>query len=156
MRCGFYAGRVDWTRDISHVPKSQSHGINMSGYIPWSAGWFLVPRTLPRVLRSLSSLFFYRYSLQYFVVCARKMLKDRTPNIRTFSCARGARPPDRPDSFNPMKSASTPRSELAMQSPAPGSLAGPPPAASPQLGRWICRQGLRSARIRGLLLALML
>ena len=42
-----------------------------------------------------------------------------------------------------------------MQSPAPASsLAEPPPGASPQLGRWICQQGLRSARIRGLLLVL--
>ena len=42
-----------------------------------------------------------------------------------------------------------------MQSPAPASsLAKPPPAASPQLGRWVCQQGLRSARIRGLLLVL--
>ena len=44
---------------------------------------------------------------------------------------------------------------LSMQSPAPASsLVEPPPAASPQLGRWICQQGLRSARIRGLLLVL--
>ena len=42
---------------------------------------------------------------------------------------------------------------LSTQSPA-SSLAGPPPAASPRLGRWICQQGLRSARIRGLLLVL--
>ena len=42
-----------------------------------------------------------------------------------------------------------------MQSPAPAkSLAEPPPAASPQLGRGVCQQGLRSARIRGLLLVL--
>ena len=42
-----------------------------------------------------------------------------------------------------------------MQSPAPASsLAKPPPAASPQLGRWICQQGLRSARMRCLLLVL--
>ena len=42
---------------------------------------------------------------------------------------------------------------LSLQSPAPASsLSEPPPAASPQLGRWICQQGLRSARIRGLLL----
>ena len=42
-----------------------------------------------------------------------------------------------------------------MQSPAPASsLAEPPPAASPQLGWWICQQGLRSARIRGVLLLL--
>ena len=41
-----------------------------------------------------------------------------------------------------------------MQSPAlASSLAEPPPAASPQLGRWISQQGLRSARIRDLLLA---
>ena len=44
---------------------------------------------------------------------------------------------------------------LSVQSPAPASsLAEPPPAASPQLGRWVCQQGLRSARIRGLLLVL--
>ena len=44
---------------------------------------------------------------------------------------------------------------LSLQSPAPASsLAEPPPATSPQLGRWICQQGLRSARIRGLLLVL--
>ena len=42
-----------------------------------------------------------------------------------------------------------------MRSPAPASsLAEPPPAANSQLGRWICQQGLRSARIRGLLLVL--
>ena len=42
-----------------------------------------------------------------------------------------------------------------MQTPAPASrLAEPPPAASPQPGRWICQQGLRSARIWGLLLVL--
>ena len=44
---------------------------------------------------------------------------------------------------------------ISVQSPAPASsLAEPPPAASPQLGRWVCQQGLRSARIRGLLLVL--
>ena len=44
---------------------------------------------------------------------------------------------------------------LSVQSPAPASsLAETPPAASPQLGRWVCQQGLRSARIRGLLLVL--
>ena len=44
---------------------------------------------------------------------------------------------------------------LSMQSPAPSSsLAEPPSAASPQLGQWICQQGLRSARIWGLLLVL--
>ena len=44
---------------------------------------------------------------------------------------------------------------LSVQSPAPASsLAEPPPAASPQLGRWVCQQGLRSAGIRGLLLVL--
>ena len=44
---------------------------------------------------------------------------------------------------------------LYMQFPAPASsLAEPRPAASPQLGRWICQQGLRSAIIRGLLLVL--
>ena len=42
-----------------------------------------------------------------------------------------------------------------MQSPGPASsLAEPPPAASRQLGRWICEQGLRSARMRCLLLVL--
>ena len=42
-----------------------------------------------------------------------------------------------------------------MQPPAPASsLAEPPPAARPHLGRWICQQGLRSERIRGLLLVL--
>ena len=42
-----------------------------------------------------------------------------------------------------------------MPSPAPASsLAEPPPAASPQLGRWIRQQGLRFARIRGQLLVL--
>ena len=44
---------------------------------------------------------------------------------------------------------------LSRQSPPPGSsLAEPPPASSPQLERWICQQGPRSARIRGLLLVL--
>ena len=42
---------------------------------------------------------------------------------------------------------------LSVQPPAPASsLAEPPPAASPQLGRWVCHQGLQSARIWGLLL----
>ena len=42
-----------------------------------------------------------------------------------------------------------------MQSPAlASSLAEPPPVASPQLGRWICQQGLRSARMRYLLVLL--
>ena len=42
-----------------------------------------------------------------------------------------------------------------MLSPAPASsVAEPPPAASPQLGRWIYQQGLRSARMRCLLLVL--
>ena len=44
-----------------------------------------------------------------------------------------------------------------MQSPAPASsLAEPPPAASPRLGRWIHQQGLRSPRIRDLLVLLVL
>ena len=39
-----------------------------------------------------------------------------------------------------------------MQCPAPASsLVEPPPAASPQMGRYICQQGLRSARLRCLL-----
>ena len=42
-----------------------------------------------------------------------------------------------------------------MYSPAPASnVAEPPPAASSQLGRWVCQQGLRSATIRGFLLLL--
>ena len=42
-----------------------------------------------------------------------------------------------------------------MQSPAPASsLAEPPPAASLQLGRWTCQQGLQFARIRRQLLLL--
>ena len=62
-----------------------------------------------------------------------------------------ARPPGRPDE-RPDERASY---KLKVHSPAPaGSLAEPPPAASPQLGRWICRQGLRSARMRCLLLVL--
>ena len=51
---------------------------------------------------------------------------------------------------------SDPTSELdisAVSAPA-SSLAEPPPAASPQLGRCICQQGLRSARMRCLLLVL--
>ena len=36
----------------------------------------------------------------------------------------------------------------------PRQAAEVPPAASRQLGRWICQQGLRSAKIRGLLLVL--
>ena len=44
---------------------------------------------------------------------------------------------------------------LSVQSPAPASsLAEPPPAPSPQLGRWVCQQGLRSARTWDLLLVL--
>ena len=46
---------------------------------------------------------------------------------------------------------------IYMQYPAPASsVAEPPQAASLQLGRWICQQGLRSARIRRLLLVLVL
>ena len=46
---------------------------------------------------------------------------------------------------------------LSVQSPAPASsLAEPPPAANPQLGRWVCQQGLRSAIIWGRLLVLAL
>ena len=101
------------------------------------------------------SLFFYRHRLQHFVVCARKMRK-RATHTSALSRARSARPPGRHDSSDPMASASTRTSELAIQSPAPtSSLAKPPPAASPYLGRWICQQGLRSARIRGLLLLLL-
>ena len=42
----------------------------------------------------------------------------------------------------------------AVFSPGKQPLPEPPSAASSQLGRWICQQGLRSARIRGLLLVL--
>ena len=65
--------------------------------------------------------------------------------------ARTVRPPGRPDE-RPDERASY---NLQVQSPAPASsLAEPPPAASPQLGRWICQQGLPSARMRCLLLVL--
>ena len=44
-----------------------------------------------------------------------------------------------------------------MQSPTlASSRAWPPSAASPKLGRWICQQGLRSARVRCLLQVLLL
>ena len=44
---------------------------------------------------------------------------------------------------------------LSVQSPASASnLAEPLPAASPQRRRWVCQQGLRSARTRGLLMLL--
>ena len=33
---------------MSHGSKSKRHESNMSGYVPWSVGWSLVPRTFPR------------------------------------------------------------------------------------------------------------
>ena len=77
MRCGFHAGRVDWTRDISHRSKSKIHGSHMSGYVPLSSGWSLVPRTFPRMS---CSLFFYRHCLpHYYVECVRKKRKRPQP-----------------------------------------------------------------------------
>ena len=62
---------------------------------------------------------------------------------------RSARPPGRPDE-QPDERATY----LCSLQPRQTALAEPPPAASPQLGRWICQQRLRSARVRGLLLVL--
>ena len=95
---------------------------------------------------------FYRYFLQkHFVVCARKMIKKPQPT-RMGNCPR----PGLVALDHRVDRTSDPTSELvSMQPPAPeSSLAEPPPAASPQLGRWICQQGLRSARMRCLLLVL--
>ena len=72
-----------------------------------------------------------------------KIEEERNPKSKSaLSRVRGARPPGGPYSSNPMASASTPTSELAMQSPAPASsLVELLPAACPQLGQWICQQG---------------
>ena len=42
----------------------------------------------------------------------------------------------------------------AVSGPGKQPIAEPPPAASPQLGRWICHQGLQYARMRCVLLVL--
>ena len=138
MRCGFHAGRVDWTCDLSHGSKSKSHGSNMPGYVPWPVGWFPVPHTFPRMSFSLVLL-----PALFDVVCARKNIKIPQPTHGQLA------PPVTLDHRIHPRRATRRATWLSMQSPAPAiSLAGPPPAASPQLGRWICHQGLRSARMR--------
>ena len=120
----------------------------MFGYLPWSVNWPVVT-TFPGMS---FSPFFLPVFFQNFVVYARLRRKSAT-HTSAVTRARGARPPDRPDSSNPMPSVSTPTSEQAMQSSAPASsLVEPPPAESPQLGRWICKKGLTSARMKDLLL----
>ena len=82
------------------------------------------------------------------MLCARKKKQKRT---HMHGHARTARPPGRPDE-RPEERAIY---KQQVQSLAPAiSLAEPPPAASPQPGRWICQQGLRSARMHCLLLVL--
>ena len=119
-------------------------------------GWLVLgPSYFSRTM--LCSLFFCPvfFAALFCGVCAKNSKSStHTPAL---SRARSASPPGRPRSSSRMASASTPTSELATQSPAlASSLAEPPPAASPQLGRWICPQGLRSARVRGLLLLVLL
>ena len=75
-----------------------------------------------------------------------KNSKENVPHMHG-PHTRTARPPGRPD-----ERASY---QLYVKSLAPASsVAEPPPAATPQLGRWTCQQGLRSARMRCLLLVL--
>ena len=113
--------------------------------VPWSVGWSLVPHTFPRMSCSLG---FHRLCLQhYYVVCTPIMIKRPQPTHgqSVTSVALDHR----------VHATSNPMSKLvSMQSPAPASSLAEPPPASPQLGRWICRQGLRSARVRCLLLVL--
>ena len=123
MSCGFHAGRVDCTRDISHGSKSKSHGSNISGYICTSVGWLVLdPLTFPRMSCSL----FFLPALFAALLCGVRANKEKETATHAWaiSHARSARPWVH---------------RLA---------------ASPQLGRWICQQGLRSARIPGLLLVL--
>ena len=150
MRVSCGSGRLD-PRDTPRVTIENSRvktclDIYLGRFVgPWSFVLFPACRAL---------CFFLPLLFQYFVACVRKTRKSAT-HIRTSPCPYGARPPGRPDSSNPMASASTPTRELAMQSLARASrLAEPPPAASSQLRPWICQQGLRSARICGLLLLL--
>ena len=98
------------------------------------------------------SLGFYRHCLQLMIMLCGMRAKNRKETVtHMHGHARTARPTGRTDE-RPDKRASY---KLSVQSPAPArSLAEPPPAASPQLGRWICQQGLRSARMRCLLLVL--
>ena len=109
----------------------------MSGYVPWSVGWSLVPRTFPRMS---CSLVFLPALFAAFISCAREKCPQTThPHSAV------------PVALDPRVD---PTSELAIYAvfgPGKQPIAEPPPAASPQLERCICQQGLRSARIRGLL-----
>ena len=112
--------------------------------IPRSVGWSLVPRTFPRM--SCSMVLFTGIVYSSILWCSREKREiNRNPHAWAISHARSARPPGRPDE--------RPDERVIMQPPAPAStLAELPPAASPQLGRWMCQQGLRFARMRCLLL----
>ena len=77
---------------------------------------------------------FFNICFEHFLVFARRR-RNNTTYPSALSRARSARPRDRPNSFDPMASSSTPTSDLAVQSPAPASsLPQPPPAASPRIG----------------------
>ena len=146
--------RVDSTEPLTYIT-GQSRKVtdqNMSGHIVRSVWLVLGPS---RFSQDVVLSVLYGHCFRHLVVCAQKIRKSATHTF-ALSRAHSTSPPGRPDSSNPMFSTSTPTSELAMQSTAPASsLVEPPPAASPQVGRWICQQGLRSARIRGLLLLLL-
>ena len=89
--------------------------------------------------------FVCRHCLQHCLWCAREKREETATKAWAISDTRSARSPGRPDERPDERTSYL----LCMQSPAPArSLAEPPPAASPQLGRWICQQGLRSARMR--------
>ena len=151
--------RVGFTEPVLYITGQSRTVDHVSKHVWWVytlVGWLVLgPSYFSRTMSC--SLFFcpvFFAAVFYGVRAENNKSATHTPAL---SRALSARPPGRPRSSSRMASASTPTSELATQSPAlASSLAEPPLASSPQLGRRICQQGLRSARVRGLLLLVLL
>ena len=109
---------VDWTRDISHESKSKSDRSKMSGYVHWSVGWSLVPRTFPRM-----SCFLVLLPALFAALCGVRVKTEKRPHSTHGQLATPVALNHRVD----------PTSELVIYAPA-SSLAEPPPAANPLLG----------------------
>ena len=134
----FHAGWVDWTCDISHGSKSRVKRV----WICILVGWMVLGPSY--FSKDVFSVFFIGIVYSIYVVCARKTRKRPQPTHPHLAV---------PVALGPRVD---PTSEIVICAVSgPSSLAEPPPAASPQLGRWISQHRLRSARTRCLLLVLL-
>ena len=87
--------QVRSTEPVIYLTDQSRKVMNMFGYVPWSVGWSLVPRTFPRMSCSLAFLPALFAALLRGV--RAKKDKETATHAWAISHARSARPPGRPD-----------------------------------------------------------